>query len=279
MDPSDSDSEVLEIDEIFDEMFDRLAKEPKREPDPEIRRQRQEALARATNTWDEEIIRKQMERAIPGGFSSREELFQHEREVHRQSTINCERNRMEKAAQLGITITEPYAREYPQSERPIPHRRPRCDCDGKVGNLEVGPLLIPSDTEHPIRNFCPRTLLTSRSMDAPVLMEFLEFRHRAKINKLRIEQGAKSKRLADDMLESYWDGDTEEISMKLPFWAEQDEVLQQIIRTKTASDATHSENFDQFTPNSTFAEDLEALKEIATAYWSGHPRPEPRART
>lgn len=248
MDPSDSDSEVLEIDEIFDEMFDRLAKEPKREPDPEIRRQRQEALARATNAWDEEIIRKQTERAIPGGFSSREELFQHEREVHRQNTINCERNMMEKAAQLGITITEPYAREYPESERPIPHRRPRCDCD-----------------EHPIRNFCPRTLLTSRSMDAPVLMEFLELRHRAEMNKLRIEQGAKFKRLADDMLESYWDGDTEEISMKLPFWAEQDEVLQQIIRTKTASDATHSENFDQFTPNSTFAEDLEALKEIATA--------------
>lgn len=68
--------------------------------------------------------------------------------------------------------------------------------------------------------------------------------------------------------------------MKLPFWAEQDEVLQQIIRTKPVSDAIHSENFDQFTPNSTFTEDMDSFKETATASVSGYPSPvpEPDAR-
>ena len=109
-------------------------------------------------------------------------------------------------------------------------------------------------------------------MDAPDLMEFLEFRRRADMNELRIEQGAESKRLAEDKLESYWD--MEEEPMKLPFWAEDDEVLQQILRTKPASNETHSDISDQFTPNSISTEDKEPFKDTATASTSVHPSPE-----
>lgn len=134
MDSSDSDSKLLNIDEIF-EIFDRRLEEHESQLDkldPEIRRQGQEAAERAHEAWNEERIRIQTERAIEGGFSSWEELLEHELEVDRQNTINYERRMMEKAAQLGITITELYAREYPESERRIPRRRPRCDCDGKL---------------------------------------------------------------------------------------------------------------------------------------------------
>ena len=116
-------------------------------------------------------------------------------------------------------------------------------------------------------------------MDAPALMEFLECRRRAEMDEFRIEQGAESKRLADDMLESYWDTDMEEIPMKLPFWAQRDEVLQQIIRTKPASHATHPDNSNQFTPNSGFTEDMESFKETVTASTALPPSPEPEPDT
>lgn len=145
--------------------------------------------------------------------------------------------------------------------------------------LRVGPLLISIDTEHPITIFCPRTLLSYRSMDAPALMEFLEFRRRAEMDELMIEQGAGSIRLADDMLESYWDMDMEEMAMKLPFLAQHDEILQQIIRTQPAYHATHSDNSDHFTPNSIFTEDIESFKETVTASTALHPSPEPEPDT
>ncbi|MCJ1267513.1 hypothetical protein MMC22_007398 [Lobaria immixta] len=237
------------------EALDRLKKQRHLEPDPEKRRLCWELLASYRKAESERIFRIQTERAIEKGFSSREQFLEHEREEERQHEINQETYMMKKAAELGITYAELYAQEYPQPDRCIRRYRPRCDCE-----------------KHAIPIFCPRTLLSYRSMDAPDLMEFLEFRRRADMNELRIEQGAESKRLAEDKLESYWD--MEEEPMKLPFWAEDDEVLQQILRTKPMSNETHSDISDQFTPNSIFTEDREPFKDTATASTSVHPSPE-----
>ncbi|MCJ1270875.1 hypothetical protein MMC22_010772 [Lobaria immixta] len=248
MDPLDS-----EHGDLY-EALDRLKKQPYLEPDPEKRRLCWELVASSKKASSERLFRIQTERAIAKGFSLREQLLEHEREVERQCEINHERYMRKEAAELGITYAELYAQVYPQPDRCIRRYRPRCDCE-----------------KHPIPIFCLRTLLSYRSMDAPDLMGFLEFRRRADMNELRIEPGAESKRLAEDKLESYWDM---EEPMKLPFWAEDDEVLQQILRTKPASNETHSDISDQFTPNSIFTEDREPFKDTATASTSVHPSPE-----
>lgn len=67
--------------------------------------------------------------------------------------------------------------------------------------------------------------------------------------------------------------------MKLPFLAQHDEILQQIIRTQPAYHAIHSYNSDQFTPNSIFTEDMESFKEKVTASTAFHPNPEPEPDT
>ena len=88
--------------------------------------------------------------------------------------------------------------------------------------------------DHPIPFFCPKSLVEYRSQE---LMPFLEAQHRLCLDDMRIETGDKSRRLDQEVLadlcaimppEAH-----EDTSLKLPFWAKGDVVLQQILRTRS----------------------------------------------
>ena len=131
MDPLDSEDGDLY------EALDRLKKQPYLEPDPEKRRLCSELLASYRKAESERIFRIQTETAIAKGFSSREQLLEHEREEERQREINQETYMMKKAAELGITYAELYAQEYPQPDRCIRRYRPRCDCESRLQILKL----------------------------------------------------------------------------------------------------------------------------------------------
>ena len=74
------------------------------------------------------------------------------------------------------------------------------------------------------------------------MMAYLDSEHHLKPEDLKIDDGNESKRLEKKSLERAWDRIPVEAPMKIPFWANADSVLQQIIH----QDACHKQSI---TPN------------------------------
>lgn len=89
--------------------------------------------------------------------------------------------------------------------------------------------LMLTNAEHAFPLFCPQSLVEYRSMDIPDLMAFLNSRNRLKPEEIEIEEGDRSKRLDQEVLERYWTQNSQGRQMKIPFWANADGVVQQII--------------------------------------------------
>ncbi|KAL8725591.1 MAG: hypothetical protein Q9166_007256 [cf. Caloplaca sp. 2 TL-2023] len=83
---------------------------------------------------------------------------------------------------------------------------------------------------HPFDFFCPQTLVNCRSMDIPDLMNYLNHQNILKPEELKIKEGDRSKRLDQDILERHWVQKSQERPLRVPFWANADGVVQQIIR-------------------------------------------------
>ena len=64
-------------------------------------------------------------------------------------------------------------------------------------------------------------------MDLP-LLGLLEHQHRLRPEEMRIEQGDRSKRLDEEVLERYWTMDSQKCPPQIPIWAKEDKIVQGI---------------------------------------------------
>ncbi|KAL8917468.1 MAG: hypothetical protein Q9172_005835 [Xanthocarpia lactea] len=94
--------------------------------------------------------------------------------------------------------------------------------------------------EHAFDFFCPQSLVQYRSMDIPAMMTFLSSQNHVDPEKIKLEEGDKSKRLEQEVLEHYWGRRSPGPQMKLPFWANADGVVQRIIHQDEYRNASTS---------------------------------------
>ena len=103
-------------------------------------------------------------------------------------------------------------------------------------------------------------------MDAPDLIGYLDQKHRLQIEELNINESDGSKRLDEQMLDRYWDRESQDEPLELLPWFRKDEVLKQIILSKRLSRPLSLDRSYPCTPNSIFTEDhVEISDDITTA--------------
>ncbi|KAL8722594.1 MAG: hypothetical protein Q9225_000950 [Loekoesia sp. 1 TL-2023] len=161
--------------------------------------------------WDKERHRKRTEEAHANGFTCWEDYG---RSLDEKARIRHEEVITAHCATTGKTREEVEAELFQQES-------PNCFL----------PMVAPCDCkEHAFPLFCPQSLVDYRSQDIPDLMAFLNSRHHLRPEALKIEEGEKSKRLDQEILEKCWTQESQGAPMRIPFWANADEVLQQVIR-------------------------------------------------
>lgn len=103
-------------------------------------------------------------------------------------------------------------------------------------------------------------------MDAPDLVGYLDQKHRLQIEELNLNESDGSKRLDEQMLDRYWDRESQDEPMELLPWFRKDEVLKQIILSTRLSRPVSLDRSYPCTPNSIFTEDhVEMSDDITTA--------------
>lgn len=97
------------------------------------------------------------------------------------------------------------------------------------------------NSEHPFDPFCPESLVLYQSQDLPDLMTFLNNQHPVRLDQVKIEEGQKSRRLDQEMLEKSWTRNiSQQAPMRVPFWANADPVVQSILRQDICWNASPS---------------------------------------
>ncbi|KAL8858978.1 MAG: hypothetical protein Q9178_004459 [Gyalolechia marmorata] len=180
----------------------------------------------SSQLWAKEFERERAERARAKGFSCLAEYERHLIEEHQQAYIWQEEFVEEECAATGKTREQVMAEllgENPTSSFNLLPTPGSCDCE-----------------EHAFDSFCPQSLVDYRSMDIPAMMTFLSSQNHVNPEKIKLEEGDKSKRLEQEVLEHYWGRRSPGPQMKLPFWANADGVVQHIIHQDEYRNASAS---------------------------------------
>lgn len=105
-------------------------------------------------------------------------------------------------------------------------------------------------------------------MDIPDLIAFLNSQNHLRPEEIKIQEVHKPKRLDQEVLEQYWAQRSQGPQMEIPFWANADGVVQQIMHQDACRDASISPSpSPRRTPSLLYSENVSgsaSLEDIAT---------------